>query len=47
MDEALNDAELSQAPRVMEITYVQDVNYDQYNVNFCDLLFKDSTFAIS
>ena len=47
IEEALADGELKQAPRVMEITYVEDINYNQNNVGFCDLLFKDSTFAIN
>lgn len=40
VDEALNDGELQQAPRIMEIIYVEDINYNQNNVNFCDLFFK-------
>ena len=44
VDEALNDAQLTTPPRIMEIIYIQDVNYDQNNVSFCDLLFKDKAF---
>ena len=45
-DEALNDGQLTSPPRVMEITYNEDVNYVQRNIKFTDLLCNDRRFAI-
>ena len=47
VDEALNDGELQQAPRVMEIIYVEDISFNQNNVKFCDLFFNTDSFKIS
>ena len=47
VDEALNDGELQQAPRVMEIIYVEDISFNQNNVKFCDLFFDTDSFKIS
>jgi hypothetical protein len=46
VDEALNDGELRAAPRLLQITYTEDVTLQFNSIKFCDLLCNEQTFAI-